>query len=141
MKVWKWTLPVLVLGVATMFSVAAKSPAAHPAQQTLQTAVVLPHDTMTAKVRAFKKEWNKKIDQLGRKIDQEQQKLDKTTSKNKDKLKAEIRDMKTKRDELKKEVAAAGNKTAAQWDEFKDKVSGQYDALSAKVSDFFNGDD
>lgn len=96
---------------------------------------------MTAKVRAFKKEWNKKIDQLGRKIDQDQQKLDKATSKNKDKLKAEIRDMKTKRDELKKEVAAAGNKTAAQWDEFKDKVSGQYDALSAKVSDFFNGQD
>ena len=130
-----------MLGAATTFSAAAENPAALRRQHSLQTAVVLPHDTMTAKVRAFKKEWNRKIDQLGRKIDEDQKKLDETTSKNKAKLKAEIRDMKTRRDELKKEVAAAGNKTAAQWDQFKDNVSEKYDSLSAKVSDFFNGDE
>lgn len=37
------------------------------------------------------------------------------------------------------EVNAAGNKTAANWDEFKKEVSNQYKFLDKKVDDFFNG--
>lgn len=140
MKTLKWIVPALALGILMAFPATAHTSPHVPGNAVVVAAHLLPHDTMTAKVRAFKKEWNKKVDKLDRQIKMDQQKLDKTASKNKEKLRGEIQDMKVKRDELKKEISAAGNKTAAQWDEFKDKVSDQYDALNEKVKDFFNGD-
>lgn len=95
-------------------------------------------DTMGKKVKKFKKEWNKKINQLDKKIKQDEKKLKSAKTENKEKLNEEIQDMKVKRDQLKQEVAGAGNKTAAQWEEFKSQVSEQYDSLSTKVKGFFD---
>lgn len=135
MKKPKWTLPAIGLGLILSFSAMRQANAGIRESKIVH---VLPHDTMSKKVREFKKEWNKKIHQLDKSIKKDQGRLDKASTKNKAKLNDEILDMKVKRDELKKEVDDAGNKTAAQWDAFKENVSEKYDKLSTKVKDFFN---
>lgn len=134
MKIWKCIGPLLWIGAVIM----CEAPCAAKASVLHVTVGTLPHDTMSKKVRAFKKKWNKKIDQLDVAINRDQKKLSTASDSTKNRLSDEIRDMKVKRDELKKEVDGAGSKTAAQWDEFKGKVSDQYDALSDKVKNFFN---
>jgi outer membrane murein-binding lipoprotein Lpp len=97
-------------------------------------------DTLNSKVAAFKKEWNKKLDKLDKQIDKDQKKVSDASSAKKDELNRKINSLKMKRDQLKQEIDAAGNKTAAQWDDFKNDVSTKYQELKGNVKDLFNND-
>lgn len=97
-------------------------------------------DSIHYDVTAFKRKWDKKIKKLDAKIDKEQKKIKHTSADQRQKLNQRINELKMKRDELQQEVNAAGNKTADQWDEFKEDVNRKYRDLSMQVKDFFKRD-
>lgn len=97
-------------------------------------------DSIHYDVTAFKRNWDKKLKKLDARIDKEQKKIKHTSADQRQKLNQRINELKMKRDELQQEVNAAGNKTADQWDEFKEDVNRKYRDLSMQVKDFFKGD-
>ncbi len=89
------------------------------------------------KIKSFKREWNRKIDGLNANIGRDERKIKKLGIQAQVKLNEEISDLKVKRDELKKEIDAAGNHATDNWDEFQQDVKDKYAVLNKKVKDFF----
>jgi septal ring factor EnvC (AmiA/AmiB activator) len=118
---------------APLFSLSTSTPS--PAAVADTSGDSLHHD-----VAVFKRSWDKKIKKLDSRIDKEQKKIKKLSADKRQKLDQQIAQLKMQRDELQQEVNAAGNKTADQWDEFKEDVNRKYQDLSTKVKDFFNND-
>ena len=98
-------------------------------------------DTLNKEVREFKKEWNKKIAKLDKQIVKDKRKIKESGNANKARLNEEIADMQSERRKLQMEVNEAGNKTQGNWDEFKEKVSNDYNSLNMKVSNFLKQHD
>lgn|SRR5690606_31795136 len=89
---------------------------------------------------AFKQQWATKMDSLNSEINQQEEKIDQASADKKEDLQKKLAELKTSQKELQQEIDAAGNKTAAQWADFKNEVANKYQSLKEQVSDFFNSD-
>lgn len=138
-------IPIVMLLIAASLSVNAScfnSGGKGNKDSNLYAITVLPQkDTLNKKVKAFKKEWNKKIAKLGKQIAKDKRKIKESGNTNKAKLKEEIAAMQSERGKLQMEVNEAGNKTQINWDEFKEKVSNDYNSLYMKASNFLKQHD
>lgn len=98
---------------------------------------VLPDTTIRQNADAFKRAWHRKINKLDKQIAKAQRKLQRKGEAGKDNLDKQVNALKEKRDELQQQVDEAGDKTAAEWKDFKDGVAQKYDKLESGVKDLF----
>lgn len=114
-------------------SVASSRSAANMADTTHHPAV----DSMNSKVTSFKEQWNRNMNNLNEEIAHAKKKLKKSSTKNKKKLNEKLNNLEAKQKGLQSEIDSAGNKSAAQWNEFTKNVNENYQTLKDNVKDFF----
>jgi peptidoglycan hydrolase CwlO-like protein len=95
-------------------------------------------DTTTPRdVDAFKRSWHRKIDKLDKQIAKAQKSLSRASDEGKKNLTSQIDELKAQRDDLQQQVDEAGDKTAEEWNEFKQAVAQKYDTLESGIRDLF----
>lgn len=97
-------------------------------------------DSMNSKIMSFKKKWNKNMNNLNDEIAHVKKELKKSSTQNKKKLNEKLTDLEAKQKGLQREIDSAGNKTAAQWNEFTKNVNEKYQTLKENVKGFFQRD-
>lgn len=112
---------------------------AHAQARAQDDAHISVADTSKKEVEKFKNKWNKKVNKLDKKIKKAEAKANAAADEKKILLNEKVEDLKDTRDDLKKNIDAAGDQAADTWEDFTQKVSTQYNALSDKISDFFAG--
>lgn len=117
-------------------SMASSGNAANLADTTHHPAI----DSMNSKMTAFKEKWNRNMNNLNDEIAQVKKELKKSSTKNKKKLNEKLNDLEAKQKGLQREIDSAGNKTAAQWNEFTKNVNEKYQTVKENVKDFFQHD-
>lgn|GEM_PF-6534591 len=130
----------LLCGVIQLSNVWAGGRYPLPSSATLSPQVpeAISADTTTPRdVDAFKRSWHRKIDKLDKQIAKAQKSLSRASDEGKKNLTSQIDELKAQRDDLQQQVDEAGDKTAEEWNEFKQAVAQKYDTLESGIRDLF----